>query len=370
MLLTAIGLLIAAAGINRLLSYADAGHTRASGPASTGGIAPVPWANALRTHPSPMPPSVAFSTLFLGGFRGLIADGLWIRASILQEQGRYFELVQLADWITALEPEFPQVWAFQAWNMAYNVSVLMPDDQDRWRWVRNGMELLRDRALPATGQSPEINIEIGLLFQHKIGGDGDEQADYFKQRWVQEFRPYISADGTMDSTQATSLEAMLRMDPAIMQKVVSRFGSLDWRVPESHAVYWAFSGLLQEPDTSTAVLCRRIIYQSMAALFESGSLTEDRATGILVFSPAFKLLPGVIGAFEDAMLDDPAAASGFIQFLARAIHLLMFYQHRTDAETLFTMLHTRFPTPETEAGFEAFTRRRQTFLPRIIQTKP
>jgi hypothetical protein len=163
---------------------------------------------------------------------------------------------------------------------------------------------------------------------------------------------------------------MLRMDPAIMQKVVSRFGSLDWRVPESHAVYWALSGLLQEPDTSTAVLCRRIIYQSMAALFESGSLTEDRASGILVFSPAFTLLPGVISAFEDAMPDDPAAAGGFVQFLTQAIHLLMFYQRRADAEALFTMLHTRFPTPETGAGFEAFTRRRQTFLPRIIKTQP
>jgi hypothetical protein len=152
--------------------------------------------------------------------------------------------------------------------------------------------------------------------------------------------------------------------------VVSRFGSLDWRVPESHAVYWALSGLLQEPDTSTAVLCRRIIYQSMAALFESGSLTEDRASGILVFSPAFTLLPGVISAFEDAMPDDPAAAGGFVQFLTQAIHLLMFYQRRADAEALFTMLHTRFPTPETGAGFEAFTRRRQTFLPRIIKTQP
>ncbi len=370
MLLTAASLLIAAAGLNRVLQGSEANDAHRLGPDPAGSIAAAPPSSASHPNAPPMPPAVAFATLFLGGFRGLIADGLWIRATILQEQGRYFELVQLADWITALEPQYPQVWAFQAWNMAYNISVLMPDAPSSWRWVRNGMELLRDRALPATGQSPEISIEIGLLFQHKIGGDADDRADYFKQRWVEEMRAFTTEDGSLDRTQAAHLESVLRMPPAILQEAESRYGALDWRLPRSHAVYWAFSGLLQEPDNGIAVLCRRIIYQSMAALFESGSLTEDRAAGILVLSPAFKLLPGVIGAFENAMPDDPAAAGGFVQFLARAIHLSMFYQRRADAEMLFTMLHTRFPTPETEAGFEAFTRRRQTFLPRIIQTKP
>ena len=45
----------------------------------------------------------------LGGFRGLLADILWIRAISLQEQGKYFELVQLADWIQKLQPKFAGV---------------------------------------------------------------------------------------------------------------------------------------------------------------------------------------------------------------------------------------------------------------------
>lgn len=80
------------------------------------------------------PPVLAFTTVALGGFRGLIANLLWIRANDMQNEDRYFEQVQLSDWITKLEPTFVQVWLVQAWNMAYNISVKFRDPYDRWRW--------------------------------------------------------------------------------------------------------------------------------------------------------------------------------------------------------------------------------------------
>ena len=77
------------------------------------------------------PPVLEFTTVALGGFRGLIVNALWIRAGDLQEEGKYFEMVQLADWITKLEPTFVQVWLVQAWNMAYNISVKFSDPANR-----------------------------------------------------------------------------------------------------------------------------------------------------------------------------------------------------------------------------------------------
>src|SRR5476651_2578892 len=59
------------------------------------------------------PPMLAFTTVALGGFRGLIANVLWIRANDLQQDDKFFESAQLASWITALEPSFSQVWVFQ-----------------------------------------------------------------------------------------------------------------------------------------------------------------------------------------------------------------------------------------------------------------
>src|SRR5262245_55787322 len=63
------------------------------------------------------PPMLAFTTVVLGGFRGLISNFLWMRASNLQDEDKFAEMTQLADWITQLEPHFAQVWVHQAWNM-------------------------------------------------------------------------------------------------------------------------------------------------------------------------------------------------------------------------------------------------------------
>src|SRR5215475_7429447 len=52
------------------------------------------------------PPMLAFTTVALGGFRGLIANALWIRANDLQQEDKFFEQVQLSDWITKLQPSF------------------------------------------------------------------------------------------------------------------------------------------------------------------------------------------------------------------------------------------------------------------------
>lgn len=56
------------------------------------------------------PPVLAFTTVALGAFRGLIANALWIRANDLQEEGKNFEAVQLADWITKLQPDLDTPW--------------------------------------------------------------------------------------------------------------------------------------------------------------------------------------------------------------------------------------------------------------------
>ena len=72
----------------------------------------------------------------------------WIRAQDLQLEEKFFEMVQLADWITKLQPHFKTVWIVQAWNMAYNISVKFSDAADRWRWVRHGIELLPNLILP------------------------------------------------------------------------------------------------------------------------------------------------------------------------------------------------------------------------------
>ncbi len=132
------------------------------------------------------PPLVAFTTVALGAFRGIAADMLWMRASELQDRGQYFELVQLADWITKLQPRFASIWAFHAWNLAYNVSVMIPDPNDRWRWVRHGVSLLRDQGMTYNPGSALLHRELAWIFYHKIGMDLDQAHMVYKREWALE----------------------------------------------------------------------------------------------------------------------------------------------------------------------------------------
>ena len=92
-----------------------------------------------------MPPHVAIATAALGTFRGLAVDILWARADHLQTEGEFFEAQTLSQWITALQPRFQKVWGFQAWNLAYNIAAATQVPEERWGWVRRGIELLRDQ---------------------------------------------------------------------------------------------------------------------------------------------------------------------------------------------------------------------------------
>src|SRR5947208_3066622 len=134
------------------------------------------------------PPVLAFTTVALGGFRGLIANALWIRANELQQDGKYFEMVQLADWITKMEPTFTQVWTVQAWNMAYNISVKFPDPYDRWRWVQRGIEVLRDDGLRYNPKEALIYRELAWFYQHKIGQNLDDAHLIYKSELAHEMQ--------------------------------------------------------------------------------------------------------------------------------------------------------------------------------------
>ena len=193
-----------------------------------------------------MPPAVAFTTIALGGFRGILADVLWMRAGTLQEEGRYFELVQLSDWIAKLQPRSPAIWSYHAWNMAYNVSVLMPTPEERWRWVRNGIALLRDEGMASNPGSPRLHQELAWLFLHKLGTDSDSAAAFYRQRWSVEVE-----------------SGAVALDPALVRKIDAELGPLDWRTPQAQAIYWAMAGLPFARTPSDDLAQRRLVYQAL-----------------------------------------------------------------------------------------------------------
>ncbi|MGE3166631.1 MAG: hypothetical protein AB7O52_17150 [Planctomycetota bacterium] len=138
-----------------------------------------------------LPPELAITQVALGSFRGLMVDYLWSRAGDLQEEAQYHEAVQMAEWITQLQPRFARVWSFQAWNLAYNVAITSPRPAERWQWVQAAVALLRDRAIPLNPTDYSLHRELCWLFTHKIGGDTDDSHYYYKDRLAREWEAVL-----------------------------------------------------------------------------------------------------------------------------------------------------------------------------------
>lgn len=236
LLLIALAAVILAGALNRhLLQQRTAAHLTQAPPTQN------------------MPPAVAFTTIALGGFRGILADVLWMRAGSLQDEGRYFELVQLADWIVKLQPRSPSIWAYHAWNMAYNLSAMMPTPEEKWRWVHHGLRLLRDEGLRFNPGSARLYQELAWLFLHKLGTDYDTAAAFYRQQWAAE----IDA-------------ALAPLDPDQMRRIETEFGPLDWHTPQAHAIYWATAGLAFARTDFEDLALRRLVYQALLQRIQRG----------------------------------------------------------------------------------------------------
>ncbi|MBL6763347.1 MAG: FKBP-type peptidyl-prolyl cis-trans isomerase [Verrucomicrobiae bacterium] len=319
------------------------------------------------------PPALAFTTVALGGFRGLIANALWLRASELQEQEKFFELIQLADWITKLQPRFPTVWSFLSWNLAYNVSVKFPDDASRWKWVREGMVLLRDEGLRYNPGEADLYHRLAYLFQHKLADDQDNAHQFYKAAWKAEMEQLLGRDHPdwkalinpateEERIRSRRVREEYRMDPEFMREIDRRYGPLEWRLPESHAVYWAAYGL-EHTRTKRPIDLRRVVYQSLQTAVHRGRLIDYPEDGGFELAPN----PALISAAHEAYLEmkgkDPDLKSNIgdahKNFLLYAVTLLDGEARKVEAARWFQYLKEQYPEAVAEyADYRDFIQRR------------
>lgn len=319
------------------------------------------------------PPVLAFTTVALGGFRGLIANALWIRANDLQQEDKFFEQVQLSDWITKLEPTFVQVWVVQAWNMAYNISVKFRDPYDRWRWVQRGIELLRDEGLKYNPREALIYRELGWFFQHKMGQNLDDAHLVYKAEWAREMtrvlgggRPNYDELSNPQSDEARQRVQLLRekykMDPALMKRADDLYGPLEWRLPEASAIYWATVGL-EMANNRELITLRRVIYQSLQASVLRGRIVLVRPDGSLAVAPDLGKIPLANEGFEKMLAEEKekpeAITRAYRNFLREAVYLLHMHGRDTQAEEWMKTLKQKFPDAvPSELSVQEFALRR------------
>lgn len=119
-----------------------------------------------------------------GIFRGVALNYMWQRAEGLKEEGKYHEAVQLGEYITRLQPKFSQVWEFVSWNQAYNISVGTHTPEERWFWVKSGVDLLQNQkgGIDSNPNAMRLYWQLGYIYLHKIGFFQDTYNWYYKQQ--------------------------------------------------------------------------------------------------------------------------------------------------------------------------------------------
>jgi len=374
------------------------------------------------------PPLVAFTTVALGSFRGLVADLLWLRTNSLQEKRNYFEMAQLARWITDLQPSFAGASAFLAWNMAYNISVTCSDFGERWRWVNEGIRLLRDQAIPYNPEEPRLYKELAWFFQHKLGNVMDDANLYYKNKLALQMMDVYGSSPDWEAMAAApvgekaflgtyqgskfwqlaagagypdypalwagfqqsapnlpeKLASALALDPELAGKILNylraellrqryrldsrqilalnkKYGNLDWRVPESQAVYWATEGIRHSP-TGKDLDCDRVVTQSLQDSFRYGrilSLDTKEFRSIQVV-PNIGIVDAVYNAYLEKEKETVQKEGDFstfraarIGFLKDAISILYNYGQFKKAEEYFRLL-IKDDGPQAQSTLEEF----------------
>ena len=426
--------------------------------------------------PENVPPSLAFTTVATGAFRGLVVDVLWMRADKLKEQGQFFDAKQLAEWITTLQPRFASVWEFHAWNMAYNISVAIPATQpdQRWRWVKNGYELLRDKAIDKQKlKNITLYRELARIFQHKIGAISDDAHKYYKLQlalamepllgpadnqyfdalaqaptdWQQIIKdanvvPLITALKSVDKAfadrdgfvsnylslrqnpsrfnpaafnviddfrvrgpealekfdifaKAYQLRKAWKLDPSLMHELNKIYGPidrndpnkhlpLDWRHPDSHAIYWAVKGLQTAAKEESRQIgmsetnIDRIVAHSLQNLFRNGKIfiydlpTETSSNSssqqrkeiflrpdLRMFEPCNEARLATLEKYKDLSKSIYGSLQdGHRNMLKNAV--LSFYQagHRRQAQKIYNQLRKLYPRDEFKVPLVVFARNR------------
>jgi len=135
--------------------------------------------------------------------------------------------------------------------------------------------------------------------------------------------------------------------------VDERYGPLEWRLPEAHAIYWAAQGLKRAEEHPTKMVkddlitLRRIIYQSMQLSFHRGRLVSLPFTKAFEFGPNLDIIPKVSAAYEQAAQDEESNRDHILRahrnFLRTAIYFLYEYNRIADAAHWYKYLCTKYP---------------------------
>lgn len=275
-------------------------------------------------------PEVAIG-IAMGAFRGLFVNMLWLRANKLKEEGKFHEAMNLSATITKLQPHFPRVWAFHAWNMAYNISVKTNTAGERWGWVNAGIDLLRRDGIPNNPNDLLIHKELAWIFLHKIQGYTDDANPYYKVRLAHEWHEVLGPPPEPDP-EDLSRERVLEQyvqwlepiatAPEALLTLRSQNPAVDALVREVTARAAAARAQTRQRvgDITVDTMIPRIVDLFSAGPREANWIKGWLRASVIVESGRWPLLRQQLSAADIALMEmttDPALAPAWSALLAQ-----------------------------------------------------
>jgi len=140
----------------------------------------------------------------LGGFRGVVADFVWIQAHGAWERQEWFKMKQFFEIVTTLQPMSTLYWETSAWHMAWNISYAVSQDprepraaereRARRQWIEEGRKFL-EKGIENVPEKYDLYFQLGWLIMQKQdyldadpvdgypGKHYEQAAEWFKTAW-------------------------------------------------------------------------------------------------------------------------------------------------------------------------------------------
>lgn len=136
--------------------------------------------------------------LVLSGFRGVAVTFLWHEANELKKKERWFEIRPVIESISLLQPNFVKPWTFQAWNMSYNISAEWEAVEDKYYWIRQGIDFMKE-GCRVNRDKPDLEWYVGYIYFNKFGMS-DEKA-FLRKMFREETDPTfaMASSGIQDN---------------------------------------------------------------------------------------------------------------------------------------------------------------------------
>jgi hypothetical protein len=110
------------------------------------------------------------------GLRGFAVSMLWSKANEYKKTEDWTAFRATLEQLAKLQPYFIKVWEYQAWNLSYNVSVEVDNVRDRFYYVKQGIQYLKNGII-FNRENATLLDDLGWFTGNKVGR-ADEHTIY------------------------------------------------------------------------------------------------------------------------------------------------------------------------------------------------